>query len=118
MGNIIGLIETVKNSDNPNRIKYLEEISDIIDKFFEYYRVVIDTNIDKNINGTTSEYIFKQKDIDRSIKHDICIAKCNVLNNIASDFNYDLYVNTSARDEVRNFVGRSIKILYKKGIKG
>ena len=117
MGNIVGLIETIQNSDNPNRLKYLEEISDIISKFYEYYQAVIDTNIDKNINDTTSEYIFKQKDIDRSIKHDICIAKCNVLNSIASDFKYDLNVNTSARNEVRNFVGQSIKDLYKNGTK-
>jgi|GEM_PF-4883894 hypothetical protein len=119
MNEINELIKTIKQSKFKNKDDYLLSLVDIINSFVEYSNSVINIEIyAQSVSewNQVSSYMYKQKDEDRSIKHNICIDKCNELNEIANDFNFDLYIETSNRHEVACFVGDTIKSIYDKSI--
>lgn len=119
MNEINELIKTIKKSNFKNKEEYLLSLVDIINSFVEYSNSVINIEIyAQSVSewNQVSSYMYKQKDEDRSIKHDICIDKCDKLNKIANDFNFDLYIDTSNRHEVACFVGDTIKSIYDKSI--
>lgn len=119
MNEINELIKTIKQSKLKNKEEYLLAIKDIVNSFVDYTNAVIDIEMFSQAilewDAVTS-YMYKQKDEERSIRHNICIDNCVTLNKIAEDFDFDLYINTSDRHEVACFVSDSIKSIFDKGI--
>lgn len=116
MNKINELIKTIKQSKFKNKDDYLLSLVDIINSFVEYSNSVINIEIyAQSVSewNQVSSYMYKQKDEDRSIKYNICIDKCDKLNKIANDFNFDLYIDTSNRHKVACFVGDARKMIKK-----
>jgi phosphoenolpyruvate carboxylase len=109
------LILAVKDSDSNQMLEQVETLMEAWNAFSRYFNIVVD--IDKLSTSTTTwtkttEYLYKRKDEERRLEHNICIAKCEDINHIAEELGLDLCVDISDRHQVACFIGDSLAAFY------
>ena len=117
--NLIDLVKYIKKSDNRNKEEYMSILKNAIKAFVSYFNLVVDMEIFSQtvLNWSpVSEYMFKTKDENRRLQHELCISCCEKINQIAEVLDFDLYVDTENRHEVACFIGDSLNSIYSNGI--
>jgi hypothetical protein len=119
MNTLRDLILAVKQSDNENKQDYLDILTDTWNAFVTYFNTVVD--MEKLSAATTTwtsvtEYLYKTKDEERRLNHNICVARCDNINHIAENIGFDLYIDINDRHQVACFIGDSLSMAYNNGI--
>lgn len=101
--------------------KQMGILTDTWNTFVTYFNTVLD--MERIASSTTSwnrttEYLYKAKDEERRLNHDLCIAGCDKINHIAEDIGFDLHIDITDRHQVACFVGNSLSEAYNHGIQG
>lgn len=118
MHTLTELILTVQRLDDRNRQDDLNALTDAWDMFQSYFNAAVDMehfSISTVTWNRTAEYLYKNMDKKRSLLHDACIEKCGIINRIAEETGFDLYIDTSDRKQVARFVGDSLMTAYNRG---
>lgn len=110
------LYKALNDSELPDKAELKREVGCCINSLIDYYHTVVDEQL-YYLSTTTDErnsYIMKQKDEQRSEKHDGCIRSCARLNEICKAVNnvpicdFDIY----ERRKVAEFCGFVVGSLF------
>ena len=116
------LYKALNDSELPDKAELKREIGCCINSLIDYYHTVVSEQL-YYLSTTADErnsYIIKQKDEQRSEKHDNCVRSCSRLNEICQAVNIEPICDfdTNDRRKVAEFCGFAANSLYFSNITG